>query len=140
MHQRINNTKKATILQKALSFVLLIGFVLFSQNLLAQDAGSQRQAFDPKLKAILKDAISNADSFEDKYDATVWLADMSNRLSYKVKDPQERLLILTTVHREATRVGVQPELVLAVMEVESAFDRFAISRVGARGLMQIMPF
>jgi len=125
----------------------LVSLLVFTFNLgeisntyAANYSNSQRQAFDPKLKAVLKEAITKADSCEDKYDATVWLADMSNRLSFKVKDPEERLRILTTVHREAKRAGIQPELVLAVMEVESAFDRYAISRVGARGLMQIMPF
>ena len=44
------------------------------------------------------------------------------------------------MHAEATRANLEPELVLAVVDVESRFDRFAISRVGARGLMQIMPF
>lgn len=119
----------------------LITCLLFSSKLLANDAGeTQRQAFDPKLKLALQEAVKNADSFDHKYDATVWLADMSHRLSKIVKDPEHRMEILTHVHREATRAGVQPELVLAVMEVESAFDQYAISVAGARGLMQIMPF
>ncbi len=113
----------------------------FTAAIFAADPGStQRQAFDPKLKLALQEAVRNADSFDDKYDATVWLSDMSNRLSKIVDDHDERMHILTIVHREATRAGVQPELVLAVMEVESAFDRYAISVAGARGLMQIMPF
>ena len=121
--------------------VMIVLCMLFSFNLQAADPGeSQRQAFDPKLKLVLQEAVQNADSFDDKYDATVWLADMSHRLSKIVEDPEHRLEILTHVHREATRAGVQPELVLAVMEVESAFDKYAISVAGARGLMQIMPF
>ncbi|MGB0957875.1 MAG: lytic transglycosylase domain-containing protein, partial [Litorivicinus sp.] len=55
-------------------------------------------------------------------------------------DPDERLAILVAVHREARRVDIPPEMVLSVMHVESRFQRFAISRVGAQGLMQIMPF
>ena len=65
---------------------------------------------------------------------------MSARLERKVKDPQERLDILRNVHYEAKRADLAPELVLAVIDVESNFDRFAISVAGARGLMQIMPF
>ena len=123
-----------------LSWILLMCTV-FAQSLYANDPSeTQRQAFDPQLKIALQKAVASADSFDYKYDATVWLSDMSNRLSKIVDDPDERVAILTTVHREATRAGVQPELVLAVMEVESAFDRYAISVAGARGLMQIMPF
>jgi soluble lytic murein transglycosylase-like protein len=65
---------------------------------------------------------------------------MSQRLHRKVKDPQERLLILKTVHYEAARADLPPELVLSVIDIESNFDRFAISSAGARGLMQVMPF
>jgi soluble lytic murein transglycosylase-like protein len=57
-----------------------------------------------------------------------------------VKDPKERLAILKTVHYEARRAELDPELVLAVIDVESRYDRFAISSAGARGLMQVMPF
>mgnify|MGYP001814941226 FL=1 len=48
--------------------------------------------------------------------------------------------LLRIVYRESSRQGLDADLVLAVMQVESAFDRFAISRVGAQGLMQVMPF
>ena len=95
---------------------------------------------DPALVALLRDAASEADSFADQFDAQVWLTDMSNRLARQVEDPQERIEILRHVHYEATRAELPPELVLAVIDVESNFDRFAISHAGARGLMQIMPF
>jgi soluble lytic murein transglycosylase-like protein len=61
-------------------------------------------------------------------------------LQSRVKDPQERLKILKQVHYEATRAQLEPELVLALINVESNFDHFAISSAGAQGLMQIMPF
>ncbi|MDX1455373.1 MAG: lytic transglycosylase domain-containing protein [Gammaproteobacteria bacterium] len=101
-------------------------------------AGPQER--DPELGKLLKSAIENAESFEDRFDAEVWMTDMSHRLYKYVKDHEERLTILRLVHREATRAGLPPELVLAVIEVESAFDRFAISYAGAQGLMQVMPF
>ena len=65
---------------------------------------------------------------------------MSRRLARQVEDPQERIEILTLVHMEAARVELPPELILAVIEVESNFDRYAVSVAGALGLMQIMPF
>jgi len=95
---------------------------------------------DANMRRLLIKAINGADSFEDRYDAEVWLTDMSNRLGSKVEDPEERLRILQTAHYEASRAGLPPELVLAVIDVESNFDRFAISNAGARGLMQVMPF
>jgi len=95
---------------------------------------------DPELLTMLRHAVNESRSFSDRFDAQVWLLDMSQRLASRIKDPAARLLFLKTLHHESTRAGLKPELVLAVVHVESNFDRFAISRVGARGLMQIMPF
>jgi soluble lytic murein transglycosylase-like protein len=95
---------------------------------------------DEDMRATLLQAINSSDSFSDRFDAEVWLTDMSIRLQSRVKDPQERLKILKQVHYEATRAKLAPELVLALINVESNFDHYAISSVGARGLMQIMPF
>jgi soluble lytic murein transglycosylase-like protein len=95
---------------------------------------------DPRLKQLLEQAINSPNGFEDRFDAQVWLNDMSRRLSKFIEDPEERISILKTLHYEAKRANLEPELVLAVVEVESRFDRFAISMSGARGLMQVMPF
>lgn len=98
------------------------------------------QAFDPLLRDLLQQAINEPNEFEDRFDAAVWLHDMSKRLERFVDNPRERIDILKAVHYEARRANLEPELVLAVIEVESHFDRFAISVSGARGLMQVMPF
>ncbi len=95
---------------------------------------------DEDMRASLIAAIQSSDSFNDRFDAEVWLTDMSNRLASRVENPEERLTILRQVHYEARRSGLEPELVLSLINVESNFDRFAISSAGARGLMQIMPF
>jgi len=95
---------------------------------------------DPELVRRLQAVANEADSFPDRFDAQVWLTDMSARLERQVRDPEERLEILKRVHHEATLREIAPELILAVIDVESNFDRFAISHAGARGLMQIMPF
>ncbi|MFO7603782.1 MAG: lytic transglycosylase domain-containing protein [Gammaproteobacteria bacterium] len=95
---------------------------------------------DPELRRLLQAAVNESDSFVDRFDAEVWLLDMSNRLSRKIPDPQRRLHLLKLVHYEASRARLIPELVLAVIDVESNFDRFAISSAGALGLMQVMPF
>ena len=95
---------------------------------------------DADMRKALINAINSSDSFVDRFDAEVWLTDMSNRLGARVEDPEERLTILRKVHYEARRANLDPQLVLALINVESNFDRFAISSAGAQGLMQIMPF
>lgn len=69
-----------------------------------------------------------------------WLAAMSERLQRRKTDPQTRTEFLQTVWYESRRAGLDVTLVLGLIQVESAFRKFAISRVGARGYMQIMPF
>ena len=107
---------------------------------LASAAAWANPAPDPELREVLRDAASDTTSFDDRFDAEVWLTDMSRRLERQLKDPQERIKLLTLVHLEASRADLPPELILAVIEVESNFDRYAISVAGALGLMQIMPF
>jgi soluble lytic murein transglycosylase-like protein len=95
---------------------------------------------DASMREALISAINASDSFVDRFDAEVWLTDMSNRLGSRVEDPEERMTILRQVHYEARRANLDPQLVLSLIQVESNFDRFAISSAGAQGLMQIMPF
>ena len=120
---------------KHFSITLLLPFLLslptFSH---AQDKA------DPELRKLLQEAVIDSDSFVDRFEAEVWLMDMSNRLQKKVPQTDKRLKLLKQIHLEARRAKLHPELVLAVIEVESNFNRFAISRVGAMGLMQVMPF
>ena len=101
---------------------------------------SIQASVDPELRRLLKEAVEADFGFEDEFDAQVWLLDMSRRLERFVPDANTRIEILKRVHYEARRVDLDPELVLAVIEVESHFDEFAISVSGARGLMQVMPF
>ncbi len=95
---------------------------------------------DPALRQALTRAINSSSGFKDRFDAEVWLLDMSHRLKPFVKNPEKRLHLLKQVHYEASRVKLPPELILALIEVESRFDPYAISRSGAQGLMQVMPF
>lgn len=97
---------------------------------------------DPVLRELLARAVGSADSFVDRFEAEVWLSDMDQRLARHRPRiaPADRLELLKMVHREATRAAISPELVLAVIDIESRFDRYAISSVGAQGLMQVMPF
>ncbi|SCW64862.1 Transglycosylase SLT domain-containing protein [Pseudomonas peli] len=99
-----------------------------------------RQAPEPELRALLQQTVAQADSFQDRFEAEVWLLDMSTRLRRYIPDAEERLSLLRLVHREASKVGLRPDLVIALIHAESHFDRFAISSVGAQGMMQVMPF
>jgi len=95
---------------------------------------------DPNIVSALRQAVEDHSSFDNSVDALIWLADMSERLKPSISDPFYRVSLLKSIHDEATRTGLSPSLVLAVIEVESGFDRFAVSNSGARGLMQVMPF
>ncbi|UCB54673.1 MAG: lytic transglycosylase domain-containing protein [Thiotrichales bacterium] len=113
-------------------FVLLAGFAAANPAV--------QPATDPELRRLLTEAIESSESFNDRFDAEVWLFDMSSRMQRYVPDKGFRLELLKNIHREASRVDLPPELVIAVIEIESSFDTFAISKSGAQGLMQVMPF
>ena len=98
---------------------------------------------DPELKAIVANAIITAHCFPDKYESAVWFTLMEPKLRRTVSDSTERMQILKTAFCEAHRPGEQrlpPGLIMAVMDVESRFNRWAVSSAGAVGLMQVMPF
>jgi len=114
-------------------------FILLICPINTASASSQEKP-DAELRSLLKESIEASDSFNDRFDAEVWLLDMSTRLSPKIKNTKERLQLLRHIHYEAKRAKLSPQIVLALIQVESNFDEYAISRVGARGLMQIMPF
>jgi soluble lytic murein transglycosylase-like protein len=122
-------------------FVKTFSFFL----LLTVTTHSSAEEFDPpvindEMRQALRQTMYGPNGFEDHIAAEVWLTDMSNRLKGTIPDADYRLELLKTIHTEAVRNDLKPELVLAVIQVESNFDRFAISPMGARGLMQIMPF
>jgi soluble lytic murein transglycosylase-like protein len=107
---------------------------------LARAEGRNASRAPAALRRFLERTIADSDSFADRFAAEVWLVDMSARLQPFIADAQERLQLLREVHRAASRSELPPDLVLAVIEVESSFNRFAVSRAGAQGLMQVMPF
>lgn len=92
------------------------------------------------LRASIADMPAPEHGFVDSVAAVDWLTDMSRRLEKKIPDFQSRLDFLRTVHYEAVRAGLDPQLVLALIHVESNFRKYAVSKFGARGYMQVMPF
>ena len=121
---------------QTLKYFLFFSILCFSLG----SAQASSTASDPELKKLLQKAIEENARFQDRFEAEVWFTDMNQRLKRRVKDNEERLSLLNMIHREARLANLQPELVMAVIQIESNFDRWAISSVGARGLMQVMPF
>ena len=93
-----------------------------------------------RLSRLVADKAVPAMAFRSSSDAQRWLAEMDARLERRIPDRKQRLELLRTVHYEATRARLDPQLVLGVIEVESGFRKYAVSRAGARGYMQVMPF
>jgi len=124
--------------------LLALSLFLLSQYQMTQVAlaSNETQIPDDEFRSLLKEAIESDSGFIDKFDAKVWLFDMSSRLNGKASHIplKERMSLLKAVHREATKTGVDPQLVLSLIEIESSFDHYALSKSGAKGLMQVMPF
>jgi len=119
---------------------LFLAFALLCLLLPFASQAEDTPIVDQALKKRLIAALADHDGFHDRFDAEVWLVDMSQRLKKKLPNEKSRLELLKDIHREASRAKLPPELVLSVIQIESNFDRFAISEAGARGLMQVMPF
>lgn len=108
-------------------------------------AGAQREeALAANVASAMSRSVSDINAprlvFEDPREGPLWLAEMSRRLQSRIPDQWMRERLLTAVQYEATRAGLDPQLVLGLIQVESGFNKYAISPVGARGLMQVMPF
>ena len=112
--------------------------VLLPAEALARDHALTQP--DPELVHLVQQAAGDTQDFEDDFDRQVWLSTMSGRMVDYVPDPLQRTTLLMLIHKEATRAKLPPQLVLSVIQVESKFDTYAVSKAGAVGLMQIMPF
>jgi len=93
-----------------------------------------------RLSKMVADSAPPTMHFRSPADGQRWLAEMDRRLEKRIPDRKQRLELLRTVQYEATRARLDPQLVLGVIEVESGFRKYAVSKAGARGYMQVMPF
>ena len=105
------------------------------------------QVYEPlaaSVQAAMSKAVSDhappTSAFKSKMDEVEWLTEMSRRMDLRVRDHKSRIALLKSVHYEASRAGLDPQLVLGLIQVESGFKKYAVSTAGARGLMQVMPF
>lgn len=108
-------------------------------------AGAQAQEqLSASVRAVMQHSVTDQAApklaFASQQEAQFWLNEMSQRLEKAMPNEDSRMEFLSTVHYEATRAGLDPYLVLSLIEVESGFNKYAVSRVGARGYMQVMPF
>ncbi|WP_110656446.1 lytic transglycosylase domain-containing protein [Salinicola halimionae] len=142
---------------RATTFGFVVATLLTSAAALAQQPDEPQQSSEPSYSVDrldeppaqdLLDALSRVmaapDGFEDAFDAQVWLLDMQSRLAKRQPEAypsrHARLALLERIHAEARRAQLPPELVLALIDVESRFEPNAVSSAGALGLMQVMPF
>jgi len=108
-------------------------------------AGAQEEeVLSASVQAMLQREVSDQAApklaFSTQQEADDWMSEMSQRLSKRIPDKETRDNLLHTVHYEATRAGLDPHMVLGLIEVESGFRKYAVSNAGARGYMQVMPF
>jgi len=124
--------------RKLIAIILL----LFAAQALA--GGQREEPLANSVKALMQRSISDSASpkliFVNQLEGQLWLKEMSKRLEKRMPDQVMREDFLRTVHYEATRAGLDPQLVLGLIQVESGFKKYAVSSVGARGFMQVMPF
>jgi soluble lytic murein transglycosylase-like protein len=111
---------------------------------LAAHAGAQvEERLAPSVVSGLQRSIADNPvprGYIERAGVREWLADMSRRLASRFPDEAARTDFLATVHYEATRAGLDPQLVLGVIQHESNFRKYAVSSADARGFMQVMPF
>jgi len=113
----------------------------------ATAGGQVEEPLADSVRSALSAAIGSAAPPKPAFDSTEtrlvylrWLGEMSERLKKRQAEHATRVEFLETVWYESKRSALEPSLVLGVIQVESAFRKYAISRVGARGYMQVMPF
>ena len=126
---------------------LLLRAALTATLAVSGAASAGNQQYEPmaaSVRAALHAAVSDAGAPElliaDAGERARWLGEMSQRLAKRIPDRSYREDLLTSVHYEATRAGLDPQLVLGLIQVESGFRKYAVSSAGARGYMQVMPF
>lgn len=122
--------------------VFLLGLLLFAASAMA--GGQREEPLSNSVRAMMQKSVSDSAAprliFATEGEGELWLQEMSKRLQKRIPDQEAREDFLRTVHYEATRAGLDPQMVLALIQVESGFKKYAVSSVGARGYMQVMPF
>jgi soluble lytic murein transglycosylase-like protein len=136
-----------------MKYWLLFGLCALLVTSPTQAGNQKEERLAASVRAALHAAVSDAPptiAIGNSADRDRWLSEMSQRLEKRVlrnpnaykelRTPEARKELLITIHYEATRAGLDPQLVLGLIQVESRFRKYAVSKAGARGYMQVMPF
>lgn len=111
---------------------------------LAQAGAQREETLADDVASVMRSSVGSINPprlvFDNPKEGERWLSAMSARLARFVPDEEERRRLLVNIQYESSRAGLDTQIVLGLIEVESAFRQYAISGVGARGLMQVMPF
>ena len=125
-------------------FLWTLAALFASTSSLALAGGQKEEKLSANARASLQksmaDTASTRTAFRNLADEQAWLNEMSRRLTKRIPNATERMEFLTTLHWEASRAGVDPQMMLGLIHVESGFRKYAVSPVGARGYTQVMPF
>ena len=105
-------------------------------------AGAQQyEVLSASVRASLARAVNDRTTVDERdLDTRAWVRAMTRRVQPRFPDEESARHFLALVRYEAMRAGLDPHLVLAVIDVESKFKKYAVSSAGARGFMQVMPF
>ena len=129
---------------KKLFLAYLVGAAFLSATSICLAGNQREEPLSNSVKALMQKSISDLAAprliFASQEEGKAWLSEMSQRLQKRMPDQSYREDFLRSVHYEATRAGLDPQLVLGLIQVESGFKKYAFSSVGARGYMQVMPF
>ncbi len=123
---------------------LALAGLLFCTAVTVHAGGQHYEPMSASARAYLSKSLADVAvsqvSVLQSPQAQTWLAEMSRRLTKRIPDEDTRMEFIQTVYYEATRAGLDPELMLGLIQVESGFKKYAVSSVGARGYTQVMPF
>ena len=121
-----------------------MGCLLLAASQLTWAGAQIHEPLSASVRAVMQRAVSDQASprsvFGSDAEAKAWLDEMSRRLADRIPNAKTRMDFLKTVHYEASRAGLDPQLVLGLIQVESRFRKYSVSKAGARGYMQVMPF
>ena len=130
------------MLKRHLQKLLLVSLIAMAP--ICQAGNQKEEPLSNSVRTMMQKSISDLAAprlmFASETEGKAWLHEMSQRLEKRLPDPVYREDFLRSVHYEATRAGLDPQLVLGLIQVESGFKKYAVSNVGARGYMQVMPF
>ena len=126
---------------KMKKFIMLLAFLV---PIISYAGNQQYEELKLETQQLMSQMIADTppkfSSFNDKEDENLWMSSMKKHLLHFSRNVDDADVLLKTVHYEATRSGLDPVLVLGLMQVESGFKKYALSPVGAKGYMQVMPF